>query len=232
MAQFTDSELHCLLAALDRHPAIKEWTDHTLHSLLDKPVTTTTLVETCKGAVQIINRYAERRSAAQARMASNRRAVARTVAKAKAATGKGGNNDKGGGKRNGNGGQGSDRSRVPQTPSSPESSSSSDSESGSFVLPVRSGSIRGGAARRGAWGGEPPAEGLEGGRPHHLGPVPPPPPPWGPGGGGGGDRLGWGHIRILYKAPTGNVLKHCIDPMHVFSFARETSTNGSTARPH
>ena len=30
-----------------------------------------------------------------------------------------------------------------------------------------------------------------------LGP-PPPPPPWGP----GGDRLGWGHIKRLYKAPT------------------------------
>jgi len=28
-----------------------------------------------------------------------------------------------------------------------------------------------------------------------------PPPPWGPGGGEVGDRLGWGHIRILYKAP-------------------------------
>ena len=29
------------------------------------------------------------------------------------------------------------------------------------------------------------------------------PPPWSPGGGrGGGDRLRWGHIRILYEAPT------------------------------
>ena len=25
---------------------------------------------------------------------------------------------------------------------------------------------------------------------------------WGDGGGRGGDKLGWGHIRILYKAPT------------------------------
>ena len=43
-----------------------------------------------------------------------------------------------------------------------------------------------------------PAEGPGGeGRPHHLGP---PPPPWDLGG-EGGDRLRWGHIRILYKAP-------------------------------
>ena len=36
---------------------------------------------------------------------------------------------------------------------------------------------------------------LASGRPHRVGP--PPLPPWGP----GGDRLGWGHIRILHKAP-------------------------------
>ena len=32
----------------------------------------------------------------------------------------------------------------------------------------------------------------------------PPPPPWGLGRvrGGGGDKLGWGHTRILDKAPT------------------------------
>ena len=29
-----------------------------------------------------------------------------------------------------------------------------------------------------------------------------PPPPWGPGWGRGGDKLGWGHIEILDKAPT------------------------------
>jgi len=51
-------------------------------------------------------------------------------------------------------------------------------------------------------GGEPPADGPEGDRPHRLGPSSPP--PWGPRGRGRGGRLGWGHIRILYKAPTDN----------------------------
>ena len=51
--------------------------------------------------------------------------------------------------------------------------------------------LHGGAARRGAWGGAP-AEGhrrrCRGGR--------------GARGGRGGDRLGWGHPKKLYNAPT------------------------------
>ena len=58
---------------------------------------------------------------------------------------------------------------------------------------------------RGAWGGGPPAEGLGGW----------PAPSWATAaatvGPGGGDRLGWGHIRVVYEA-----LTDCTKPRQTF----------------
>ena len=117
MAQFTDSELQCLVDVLDQDPVIEKAFDHTLRSLMDEPVTTTTRVETCKGAVKMIKDAELKREAALARMQRNRLAAkARKLAK-----GKGGNKDKGKGKGN------SDRSRSRSAKSSGSSESSDSS---------------------------------------------------------------------------------------------------------